>query len=355
LMPTTIYFLIGLLVFWGIVLLLREKLVEMGFTVYPFLLLWRKGTRAEWFPKLARSRAFKVFEVISLGISIGAMLGGISLIILSLLGSLNPAKPSTVRLEPIIPGVTVGLDQAPYILIAIGVSVLIHELMHAISATSNRISVKSGGIILLGFFPGAFVEPEEREFSNSSTLSKLKVVSVGIAINLILAGVFFPIVSYVPPMLSQGVLVEGVLPHSAAYNSSMEPGYVIQEINGIRVTTPDQLHRVLENFTTYLIEVKTPSGSELFNVTSPNHFLGVYITYYIPSYYLPLISTALWMFIVNLSLGLLNGAPLIITDGGKVLNELMKKIPHGERISLILQGALVLLLVFSISLSFTPQ
>jgi membrane-associated protease RseP (regulator of RpoE activity) len=61
------------------------------------------------------------------------------------------------------------------------------------------------------------------------------------------------------------------------------------------------------------------------------------------------------MFIVNLSLGLLNGAPLIITDGGKVLNELMKKIPHGERISLILQGALVLLLVFSISLSFTPQ
>ncbi|AKV75085.1 MULTISPECIES: site-2 protease family protein [Metallosphaera] len=354
-MASSVEFFIGLLVFWAIVLGLRNYLSRKGFSVYPFLLLWKKGTRDQWFPGLARSRSFKVFETLSVALAIISMIGGLYLIMSSLSSLFFPAKPSTVKLEPIIPGVTVGIDQAPYILLSIGISVVLHELMHAVSSTSNKVPVKSGGFILLAFFPGAFVEPDETTFLESSLTAKLKIISAGIAINLILAGIFFPLAIYLPPLLSHGIYIEGVIPNSAAYNASLHAGYVIQSVNGIAVSTPSQLKAVLESSTRYTIGLLTPNGTELVNVTSPTHFLGVYISYYYPWYVYPFVAFFLWMFIVNFSLALLNGAPLIITDGGKIFTELLKRIHVSERVSMAIQGFLVLLLVLAISMSFIPQ
>ncbi|QKQ99745.1 S2P metalloprotease [Metallosphaera tengchongensis] len=352
---SAIEFFVGLLVFWALVLLFRSYLAKKGFTVYPLLLMWRKETRTSWFPRVANSRTFKIFEVLAIVLAIVSMFGGIYLIMTALTSILTPSKPSAVKLEPIIPGVTVNIDQAPYILLSIGISVVLHELMHAISSTSNKIPVRSGGFILLFFFPGAFVEPEESQFKESPLSSKLKVISAGIAINLVLAGIFLPLAIYLPPILSQGILIEGTVPNTVAYNSSIHPGYVIESVNGIKVTTPTQLKNVLDSTTQYHLKLLTPNGVVNLNLTSPSHFLGVYITYYLPSYVSPFVTFFVWMFIVNFSLALLNGAPLIITDGGKIFTEILKKIHINENISMAIQGLLVLLLIIAISFSFIPQ
>lgn len=112
----------------------------------------------------------------------------------------------------------------------------------------------------------------------------------------------------------------------------------MESVNGIRVTTPSQLKAILDNGTRYTLGLITPHGLETINVTSQSHFLGVYISYYYSPLVYPFLSFFLWMFIVNFSLALLNGAPLIITDGGKIFTEILKRFHVSENVSMAIQG-----------------
>ncbi|EZQ03148.1 S2P metalloprotease [Candidatus Acidianus copahuensis] len=350
---------IGLLIFWIIIFALRHKLSDRGFSVYPLLLMWRKSTRTKWFPQLANSKIFKNFEKLSVVLGIISMIAGIALIYYVIEGLLFHPSTTSARLEPIIPGITIGLNEVPYLLLAIGISVTLHELAHAVSATSNKIDVKSGGFILIGIFPGAFVEPEDDSFNSSSTSVKLKIIAAGIAVNIILAAIFFPLASYLPQYLSQGILVEKVIPNSSAYNASILPGDIILYINGIATHTFSQLQYALNSSTHYIIKIMTANHSIVYvNATSQSHFLGVYVTYYFQPFWLPFLEFFTWMFIVNFSLALFNAAPLVITDGGKIFTELLRKVSpkSGDRISFTIQSIILLSLIYAIILSVTlPQ
>ena len=340
-------------------LLLKKKLEPKGFQIYPFLLLWRKGTRSEWFPNIAKSKWYKIFEKLSIALGVVSMIGGIVIIfyVLSEFIVPKPVQAIGLRLEPVIPGVTIGINQLPYILLAIGISVTLHELSHAISATSNNVKVRSGGILFLIFFPGAFVEPEENEFNSSSSSVKLKIISVGIAINLILAVLFYPLAIYLPPMLSQGLQIVDELPHYPAYNASIPVNSVILKVNGNKVTTPNQLKEYLQNFSSPILTVKFPNGSIgsiKVNITDPQHLLGVFLIYYFPSWAYAVLDFIEWMFTINFSLALFNGAPLIITDGGKIFNEILKKLGLSERVSYLIQSAILMLFISAILLSMSP-
>lgn len=349
-------FVIGFILFWALLLLFRKKLEAKGFTIYPLFLMWRKTTRAEWFPTFSESKFYKGFEKIAIILGIFSMIGGIVLIYYVLSGLLAHPTTTTARLEPIIPGLTVSISQLPYILLALGISITLHELAHALSSTSNKINVKSGGFILLGIFPGAFVEPDEQEFSSTSVSAKLKIISAGIAVNLILAGIFFPLAVYLPQSISQGILVESVIPNSAAYNASIIPGDVILSINGIRITTFTQLSYALNQTTEYVILIKAINGSTITTYAySSDHRLGIYVTYALPPLILPFLEFFTWMYIINFSLALLNGAPLIITDGGKIFTEILKKasLKYGEKVSYALQTIFLVSLIYAVALSIS--
>ncbi|MCY0874358.1 MAG: site-2 protease family protein, partial [Acidianus infernus] len=293
---------------------------------------------------------------IAMILGILAMIGGITMIYYVIFGLIFHPQSTTVRLEPIIPGVTISLSCLPYILLALGISVTLHELSHAVSATSNKINVKSGGFILLGIFPGAFVEPEDEEFMASSLPAKIKILAAGIAVNLILAGIFFPLAIFLPGYFSQGLLIEGVIPHSSAYNASIQAGDVILSVNGIRTNTFNSLTTALNQSTNYTIVLKAPNGSTIVkHAEAKNHFLGVYVTYYFPPSVRPFLLFVTWMFIINFSLALFNAVPLIITDGGKIFTELLKKISsqNGEKMSMAIQAFLLMSLVYAIMLSIT--
>ncbi len=347
---------IGFLIFWLVIFALKKKLETRGFKVYPFVLMWKKSTRSEWFPKLAKSKEYRFFEKVAIILGLVSMIGGIILIYYTISGLVFHPTTTAVRLEPIIPGVTIGLNEVPYLLLAIGISVVLHELSHAISSTSNKINVKGGGFILIGIFPGAFVEPDESEFQTASFKSKLKIVAAGIAVNLILAGIFFPIASFGPTLFSQGIQIVGTIPHSEAYNISMHAGQIIEKINGQPIRTFSELNQSLYSSIHYIIQVKNPNGTiSYYTAIAKNHFLGVYVTYAIPASIFPFIEFAVWMFIVNFSLALFNGAPLFITDGGKIFTEIIKKISlkYGEKISYYIQAFLLLSFIFAIMLSIS--
>ncbi|MDT7901240.1 MAG: site-2 protease family protein [Acidianus sp.] len=357
-------FAIGFVIFWGLILAFRKKLEPKGFTVYPLFLMWKKSTRSLWFPRLASSKPFKIYEKIAMILGILAMIGGITMIYYVIFGLIFHPQSTTVRLEPrlepIIPGVTISLSCLPYILLALGISVTLHELSHAVSATSNKINVKSGGFILLGIFPGAFVEPADEEFMTSSLPAKIKILAAGIAVNLILAGIFFPLAMFLPGYFSQGLVIEGVIPHSSAYNASIQAGDIILSVNGIRTNTINSLTTALHQSTNYTIVLKAPNGSTIVkHAESTKHFLGVYVTYYFPPsvrpVLLPFLLFVTWMFIINFSLALFNAAPLIITDGGKIFTELLKKISsqNGEKMSMAIQAFLLMSLVYAIMLSIS--
>ncbi|ACP46409.1 peptidase M50 [Sulfolobus islandicus Y.G.57.14] len=349
--------------FWLIIYVFRRKLEKYNLTVYPFFILWRKKAREYWFPRFSRSKGYKVYEKIALPLGFLLMIAGISTILYVIIEMLTikPNQTPTIALKPIIPGLTISISQLPYILLAIGVSVAIHEIFHALSATSNNVKVKNGGVLLLGIFPGAFVEPDEDDFNKSTTDAKLKIIAAGIVINLVLALIALPFsfeLPYLPSELSQGIMIEGIVNNSPAANASIHAGDVICYINGYRVTTLSQLHELLYKYNTVFITLKHPNGT-LSNVTVNvlDHFLGVYVTYYIPDYLIAILTFFTWLFIVNFSLAIFNAAPLIITDGGKLFTELLKRVlgeSNGEKISYYLQSLFFLIFIFAIFLSNRP-
>ncbi|BFI76402.1 site-2 protease family protein [Sulfurisphaera ohwakuensis] len=358
-MNTAEVFGISLIVFWGLMYLLRKKLEGKGFQIYPFLLLWRKNTRSEWFPKIARSNWYKVFEKIGVGLGIISLISGIALIFYVISEFISPKAPQStqLRLEPVIPGVTIGINQLPYILLAIGISVTLHELAHAVSATSNNVKVRSGGFLFLIFFPGAFVEPDEEEYNSSNYSVRLKILSAGLAVNLILAAIFFPLAIYLPPMLSQGLQIVGELKNYPAYNSSIPVNSIILGIDGHSIHTSTQLETYLHRGGIQTLTLLFPNGSignVSVNISDPQHLLGVYLTYYFPPFIYSLLDFIIWMFTINFSLALFNGAPLIITDGGKVFNELLKRLGVNEKTSYLIQGIITMLFISAILLSINP-
>ncbi len=354
--------LLTFLAFWIIIYLLKDKLKKYNITVYPFFILWRKKSREYWFPRVSKSKIYRIYEKISIPLGFILMIGGISLIfyIIIEMFTIRPNQTPSIALKPIIPGVTIGLSQVPYLLLAIGISVAIHEIFHALSATSNNVRVKNGGVLLLAIFPGAFVEPDDNEFNSSSTTSKIKIISAGIVINLVLALIALPLsfeLPYLPNALSHGIQIVGVLKNSVAYNSSITAGDIIYAINGHHITTFEQLHQFLINYTNVSITLLLPNHTfHNVSVYIPNHLLGVYVTYYIPGPLISILTFFTWMFIVNFSLSLFNAAPLIITDGGKLLTEALKRFlgENGEKVSFYLQSIFLLTFIFAIFVSNRP-
>ena len=100
----------------------------------------------------------------------------------------------TKSVEPtvavIIPGVTVPSNLFLIMLPAIIIVLISHELAHKLAAHTYGLKVKSVGLAFFLFIPGAFVEPDEKEFNKSKPSVRMKILAAGSAANL-LVGLLF--------------------------------------------------------------------------------------------------------------------------------------------------------------------
>lgn len=263
----------------------------------------------------------------------------------------------------IIPGITTPLAAG---LIGIMTVMFVHELSHGIAARTDKLNLKSVGLLLLVVIPGAFVEPDEEELKSSKLLTKLKVYAAGsftnIVIGLIISLLLLPTLS---PLLAQpdGIQISGAIEGEGAYGKLQE-GDVIVNINEEETLSYNQFRDVLTNTDPgdeVLVKVRRDGELKEFNIVlgeNPNSeggFLGVQLGGRYQKYdqKFPLAINILiilnWIGILNLGIGLMNLFPLMPLDGGKIVLEISKKftnekIAKGITYTLSIVGAVLLLL-----------
>jgi len=113
-----------------------------------------------------------------------------------------------------------------------------HELAHGIMARVNGVKIKSVGLIQVLIFSGAFVEPSERDINKSSYLSRLKIFSAGSMANITISIFLLLLSRYLlwPLMIPSGVLIYDVIDGSGAQMAGIEPGIVIEKIDGVEIS-----------------------------------------------------------------------------------------------------------------------
>ncbi len=263
---------------------------------------------------------------------------------------------SKIGLAPLIPGVTVPWNILPYVLIALGIAALFHELSHALVAKFEGLKVKSAGFLLFAFIPAAFVEVDEDELKKAKISSRVKVYSAGVAANVILFLIFMGLVSGACPHLTSGIRIVSVVPKSPAYIAGLNKGDIIVSINGVKVRCINNVVQQLKNIginnpnkkislsmtvlrggTIYTLNIIKPKGYSKVGIMIVNNFNDMgYIVYFSA--------------ILNYALALVNAAPLFITDGAKILDDLLRlrfRDNLGKIISMGIQSA-TLLLVLSV-------
>ncbi len=136
-----------------------------------------------------------------------------------------------------------------YGIVALIIAVVLHELFHGFVARSQKIGVKSLGILWCVIPIGAFVEPEEAEMVAASRMRRDRVAAAGVLANFVLAAVLFVVVSAVVAGTvvpnANGVGVAYVVPNTPAQNVSLAAGDIITELNDTMTTTNAQLQDVL--------------------------------------------------------------------------------------------------------------
>ncbi len=249
-----------------------------------------------------------------------------------------------------IPGI--GYLSFWYFLITIFVTVLIHEFAHGIVARAHNVPVKSSGLgvfsLILPIFPLAFVEPDEKKLQKEKDIVQYSIFSAGPMVNIIFAFlILFLTAQVIIPIENNithpiGFSFNGVMEDYPAKEAGMQPGMIINEVNGIEILTyqdfSDELGKLKPGQ-----ELTIGTTSETFNIiTKPSPddpeqgyigildirnerrinekqkaFGGVFFW---------LRGLIKWFYFLNLIIGLMNLLPLMVTDGGRMLKTALEKI-----------------------------
>jgi membrane-associated protease RseP (regulator of RpoE activity) len=247
-----------------------------------------------------------------------------------------------------------------------------HEIFHGIMSRVEKIRVKSAGLLLLAIFPGAFVEPDEKQLKKANFLTKLRIYSAGSFANFIVYLFVFFLVSNVlwNHFVLGPIILTEVNSTSPAANAGLKAGMIINEINGVKVTA---------NYSEYLI------GSYIFEetygikpgdkmlITANNTNFTVIVGQspknetipYLGITYKPLIvgdeafvfgvlfQLLTWMWVLNFAIAVVNILPIYPLDGGLVLETVAEKISkkHAKEITMFV--TLITLSIFFINFA-TP-
>jgi membrane-associated protease RseP (regulator of RpoE activity) len=162
----------------------------------------------------------------------------------------NPPPASGV-FEPInwfvIPGVNQFIPLTIPVLLGIFITIAVHEVGHGILCRVEGILVKSMGALLFVIPIGFFVEPDEEELERAPPVPKSRMYGAGIANNLVLGFACFGILILLLGMVTPvpGPIIYAVAGDSPAYNASIPLGTVIRAIDGEKVSSPEDIARIL--------------------------------------------------------------------------------------------------------------
>ncbi len=254
---------------------------------------------------------------------------------------------------PVVPGITIKGSNIICFMIGVGVAVITHELLHAITALREGIKVESWGLGVFLIFPFAYVRIDDEGFNKSSLSSKVKVLSAGVLSNTAFALMLLIALNAGASALEQYSVVviyeldRSLGPEAPALIAGIPTPSVINSINGTEIKS-------LADLRNYLLSISDKSTSlilnisrfnalvddvfvrglqepELIVVNKPSNMsrLGILVIEALspstPAYLYYLNRIFYWTYVVNISLAIFNAAPLVITDGGRILQEVFRK------------------------------
>lgn len=271
-------------------------------------------------------------------------------IIKSLLGI---SRVVEAPLVPVLPGITIRGTTILYFLVGVGVGIIVHELSHALVALNEGIRVDSWGLGIFLVFPFAYVRINDNDYNKASLSSKVKMLSAGVLSNTVIALLTLLLLNTASVSISQYSVVviheldRSLGPQAPAIVAGLPTPSVINDINGTKIRTLNDLRNYLSSIanesTTLVINISRIKGledgviisdlckPEVVVVNKPSNWsrLGILVVEGLspetPKYLYYLGRVLYWTYLVNISLAVFNAAPLIITDGGRIIYEFSRK------------------------------
>jgi len=164
----------------------------------------------------------------------------------------NNQQDDTVRLEVLIPGVNLPLEEIGYFVTSLAICSIFHELGHALAAVTEDVNIISIGLHVILIIPTAFTELSADQLHSLKTWQKLRVMCAGIWHNIILAFFGYLIFISLPYILSpffsvsNGVVVSEIIGNSPIVGAKgLAVNDVIVNINDCKVTDLDSWYNCL--------------------------------------------------------------------------------------------------------------
>ncbi|GBC69915.1 hypothetical protein HRbin01_01621 [archaeon HR01] len=312
-------------------------------SLYPLFLIVRSRGVTEPLDRLAAA-APRFWDAVSRAATVvGVGLTAFAIYILASNLSTYLFRPETVGPQniviPLIIGVTIRVEQIPYLLIAFGVVLLTHEGLHGIIARREGLPVKSAGIFLVFILPGGFVEPDEESFRKSPPGARIRVAAVGSFANLAI-GVIVILAMLGLFSQSEG----GLIVVQTEEGSSIPVNEVLVSIDGIPANsyTARNINITLrENITvtglsgTYTYRVRPEVVGESIPLGTLVRSLGVSrVDIYIPLRWgggdpatvYNLYKSLSWLQLVSIGVAVFNMLPIHMLDGSIILRAFLEKV-----------------------------
>ena len=315
-----------------------------GITVEPFFVMLKTSYLNQRlnFISRKRERLWRIVWNIGVVLAFGQMAFVIYFLSNNLL-ELAYRTPQATGMIVLLPGVTVGLDTLPYVIIALVLVLLTHEFAHAIASLTDGIPLKSSGLFFALLFPGAFVELDEEKLEKSALPTKLRVFASGSSSNIaawvLVSLLLVNFSASISPLYheSPGILVSGVVDGGGASRSELRKWDVIYAIEDHPINDVSELSRFMSVIGSgTVVSVKTDRGyidvkTRPHPQNSSRALLGIYpFNYYKPTLsFLPkelpyhLYWTEYWSSALLLWIAIFNTLPMYPLDGGKIVESIV--------------------------------
>jgi membrane-associated protease RseP (regulator of RpoE activity) len=254
-------------------------------------------------------------------------------------------------------------------IIMIGAILVPHEMMHGVVARAEKIRLRSVGLLLLVIFPGAFVEPDEKQLQKARLLTRLRVFAAGSFANFSLAALIVGLLAFAvwPAFSGTGLVLDNVTAGSPAALAGMHSDQLLTSVNGVTITSTyweyaagrgylaDEVGalQVGQNLTfvadgtDYVVQAanNTETGAPYVGI---NYFPEMNFVSY--KTFIMVVSLLSMIAQFSLAVGMVNILPIYPLDGGlmfeAVLKRYVKKVRRVQTILSVVTYFLIIVLLF---------
>jgi membrane-associated protease RseP (regulator of RpoE activity) len=226
-------------------------------------------------------------------------------------------------------------------LITIAAILIPHEFLHGIIARAEKISLKSVGLLLLLIFPGAFVEPNEKQLKKASLMKQLRIYAAGSFANFMVALLIIIFVSFMlwPWAALPGITLLTVNSTSPAAAAGLTPGMELVAANGNQINVTYNEYLGGHGFLWEELGPRNPgdritlttSDNTVYDVTLGQNnnvtYLGItYMPHFKvdPNTFMMFMQLLTLMFMFSFAVGLFNILPIWPLDGGLMVEAIAK-------------------------------